>query len=425
MDKKEKDVMYFFNKLRAVMPFYGFSASVIQLLFLKYLQNFEDVKTPDQFKILLSYKNMFINKKFDKDVVNSVYKLVENKYKLEDNILTDSIDELSDLFKNKEEQIFNIINEFELSKDTSDIKELIKSILDFNENKDISKTSISLTNPTLVSLVSKILDVKDTETYMDVFSGFSRTSLSIDAYKYMGYETNKIIASTVNMIMILLDKKYFDFKNQNYYLSKTSKVADKIFADGQIKARLSVEEISILGNESKRKEYYTIKKVIKDLKDEGKAIITCSGNVLNDEEYISLRKEMTSPYLKAVISLPALWNCMSLSCNILLFDKSKKDDKVIMIDVSSDDFIYKVDRRTTYLKDESISLILDILNKKKIIDNVSNIISSKDILDKSDVSWSTSSYIIKNIKHKYRPSKEVEKDLKKKYEEISKLFGGE
>ena len=63
----KNDVYEFLTDLRACIPFYGFSSSVIELLFMKYMADFEYVNSPEEFKILMDYKNM-LAKGYDYEV---------------------------------------------------------------------------------------------------------------------------------------------------------------------------------------------------------------------------------------------------------------------------------------------------------------------------------------------------------------------
>lgn len=125
--------------------------------------------------------------------------------------------------------------------------------------KDVSRTELSSTNTSLVNLVDKILDVKEDEIYMDSFAGFSKSSLRIDAKEYLGYEINPKVAAIANIIMILSGKKKFTISNQNYYLTESHSVADKVFSDGPLCVNLSMDEYYRLGEESRKGDYYTVK----------------------------------------------------------------------------------------------------------------------------------------------------------------------
>ncbi len=421
-DIKEQVIWSFADRLRTVVPFYGFSSSAIELLFMKYMSEYTEVNLPEEFKTIMNYKNMFINRKFDASLVNEVFIMVERIYNIEPNLLNIALEDLIKIFADKEEYIFAVLNEFEMPKSKEEMINLIESILSYGENKDVSRTEASSTNTSLVTLVDKILDVKEDEIYMDSFAGFSKSSLRINAKNYIGYEINPAVAAIAIMIMILSGKKNFSIRNQSYYLSESHLVADKVFSDGPIGTVLSADECHLLGSQSKKSEYYNLKKAVDSLRPNGKAVVTCSGGVLFKADFRRLREQLTFRNLFAVIALPALWRATSVPTNLLVFENERKGNDVIMIDASTSDYINKIDKRTVALTEETIEKIINSLNGD-IIDGFSNAVSSEMILcGNQDQSWVPAHYIKKSMSVDFRPSIEVKDELNQTYEELYKLL---
>lgn len=422
VNKNEQLVWNFANRLRTVIPFYGFSISAVELIFMKYMSEFEDVYSPEQFKTLMAYKNMFISKKFDESLTYNVFHIAEEIYSIENGLLSSAIDNIRKIFSEKQEYVFAILSEFELPKDKEEMINLVESILEYGQNKDVSRNGTSSTNSSLITLVRKILCVKDTETYMDCFSGFNKASFRLNAGNYLGYELNPEVAAISNMLMILMGKKRFSIKNQNFYLSKCHSVADKVFSDGPISLILTMNEYYELGQESKKSDYYNLKTAVDALKENGRAVVTCQGSVLFRNDFKSLRESLTFRNLKAVISLPPLWSFTSIPTNIVVFEKERIGNDVIMIDASSVDNLNKIDKRTVLLKDETINKIIESLNGK-CIEGFSQAVPSEIILlGNENQSWVPSQYIIKKKNIDFRSSEEVKKDLELAYRELSELL---
>lgn len=409
------------DRLRSVVPFYGFSANAIKLIFMKYLSQIDEAYSVNDFKPLMAYKNIFINKTFDYKAVADVFEIVEKNYKIENGLLVRSVDDLAKIFEEKQDFVFNILADVELPKTNEEMVSLIETILDYGDNKDITRTGLSSTNSSLIKLVKSILDVKPNETYMDSYSGFGKSMLDIDAEYYLGYEINEEIASIANMILIMAGKKSFSIKNQNYYLSDCTGMADKVFSDGPIGILLTSNDARQLGNESRRGDYYTLKKAVENLKPNGVAVVTCSGNTLLRGEFEKLRRMLTIRNLKAVIALPSLWSGTTIPTNLVIFEKDRVGNDVIMIDASSSDNVVK-DRRTNTLTDEAIKNITNAINGE-IIEDFSTVVSIDEILKyDGDTSWVPAHYIKKQIKIEYRASAEVEKDLNEVYKELQKIL---
>lgn len=420
---KEKVIWEFADRLRLVVPFYGFSSNAIELIFMKYMSDYSDVSSPEEFKTLMSYKDMFIIRKFDIKCVTNIFRMVESKYNIEQNLLDIVLDDLIKIFEDKrEEYLFAVLSEFEIPKASEEMSCLLEAILSYGEKKDVSRTELSSTNTSLVKLVDKILDVKEDEIYMDSFAGFSKSSLRIDAKEYLGYEINPKVAAIANMIMILSGKKNFTISNQNYYLTESHSVADKVFSDGPLCVNLSMDEYYRLGGESRKGDYYTVKKSVESLKPNGRAVVTCVGSVLFRNDFRKLREQLTFRNLKAVIALPALWRRTSVSTNLIVFDNERVGNDVIMIDASSNDYIKKIDKRNIELTDDVINKIIDSLNGK-IIEGFSNVVPSEMILcGTEDQSWAPARYIKKKMGVDFRPSAEVKVELDKTYDDLYRLL---
>ena len=418
----EQMVWNFANRLRAVVPFYGFSSNAVQLVFMKYMSEFEDVYSPEQFKALMNYKNMFISRTFDPSAVSNVFRIAEEIYGIENGLLVRTVEDLYKIFAEKQEYLFEVLNEFELPKNQEELINLLEVVLEYGENKDVSRNGVSSTNTSLLKLVSGILDVKQNETYMDCFAGFCKSSFRIEAANYLGYEINSEVASIANMLMILSGKKRFEIKNQNYYLSECHSVADKIFSDGPIGLTLSPDEYHILGGESKKGEYYSLKHAVNSLKPNGIAAVTCAGGVLFRSDFRKLRESLTFRNLKAVIALPALWNFTSVATNLLIFENERKGNDVMMIDATSSDLITKIDKRTVALTNEAIDKILSAVNGE-IIDGFSVSVPTEMILcGNQDQSWLPTQYIKKRIAVDFRPASEIKDELTATYNELFKLL---
>lgn len=102
---KEQVIWEFADKLRLVVPFYGFSSSAIELIFMKYMSDYSDVSSPEEFKTLMDYKNMFIIRKFDIKCMTDVFRMIEGKYNIEQNLLDSVLDDLFKILKIKEKGI--------------------------------------------------------------------------------------------------------------------------------------------------------------------------------------------------------------------------------------------------------------------------------------------------------------------------------
>lgn len=422
MEEKEiKEQAYnFAEKLRQVVSNYGFTTNAIHLIFLKYLTEYDNVKTPEQFKILMSFKNMFIDKTFSKKAVYDTLKIINDIYRIEGDVLLDSLDIYCFIFQNEEKNnlIFKILNEFNLPKDIYDRKCFLNQFLNFSYS-DINKSLVFTMNESLCKLANSILNVDKNETYLDCYCGYFRSALFINAHNYLGQENNIYIGNSANMIMIMLERFNFYIKSEIFIYEKDKEFADKIFCDALNGLKICEFDLE---NVSKISLYLdNFEKIINCLNENGLAVIAVPSKVLTNNYYEQLREGFTKSKLKAVITLPPLWTGAYENTSLLILEKNKKINDVIMIDASSDEYFNKVNKKNNQLKDETIIKIIDALNGH-IIEGFSKCIKERDILNNNDTSWHPQTYIKKKKDVEFRSSIEIENELNKVYKELSELL---
>lgn len=430
MEEKEikEQAFEFAGKLRQVLPYYGFTTNAIYLIFLKYLSNYKNVKTQEQFETLMSFKNMFINKTYSKEVVCNTLKMMGHIYWTCGDFLSESIEVYSNIFKNEERTnlIFKILNEFNLPEEINDRSKFFNHILNFSYF-DIRRSLTFTSNESLCKLISKILNVNENETYLDCYCGFFRSALNINARVYLGEETNIDIANASNMMMIMLEKNNFVIENETFIYEDDEELADKIFCDAFNGLRTYEDELKIVSRLSLYLDNF--EKTLKCLSDEGVAIIAVPSKVLTNYNFEQLREEYTESNLKAVIALPPLWNGTNENTNLIVLEKNKNFDHtinkifddVIMIDASNEIYVDKVNKKINCLKNETINDIVKSLNGN-IIEGFSKRIKDSNILNNEETSWHPQTYIKKKEGVKYRSSNEIKKELNEVYEELSKIL---
>lgn len=425
MDKINNKINEFIERLRMVVPFYGFTSHAIELIFIKYMSNYTRISSEDDFKTILAFKNMFIEKKYNPSLVNDVLKMVERNYDIEYRLLDTVTNDLNEIFKNDrdEEVIFQVLNSFELPSNQEEMACLIESIIINGEGKDVLRTAQSSTSTSLIKLVNKILDIRENEIYMNSFAGFSKAALNVNPRYYIGYEINREACTISNLVMILLDKCSFNVYNQDYYLIDNKSIADKVFSDGPFGTALNTEEYYFLKQENKKSEYFNIKKAFESLKENGLAAVLVPSGTLFKIEFTKLRKEYSNGYLKAVISLPSLLRTTAVTVNLVILQKSINSN-VIMVDASTNDYCNKYDKRNIELSDEAVDKIMKALNGE-IIDNFSTIIKCDDILKNEDMSWLPAHYIKKKIDVNFRASTDIKKELNETYKQLIELLNKE
>lgn len=412
LDNK-KNIQQFLFELRRYLPFYGFSQSVIKLIFLKHLLNYSDDTEPEILKLILEYQKMFIEKKFDYLVINNIIQKIEEKYFVDNSFINYSINNfLKENVKN-ENKIIDIVSSFEIPENTKVMVELIEEILDFNEGKDVSKTSNYSTNKSLVELVNRILKVNNTDVYMDSFCGFYRSALKLNASMYKGYEIDEEVLAIAQIIFILTNKKKFQLENKDFYTSVDANIADKIYTNGPFNTRVN-------GLVNRKSDYYNINLTLNALKENGLAVVTTVGGLLYRTDYKNLREDVTKNNLKAIISLPALYSNTSIDTILLVLEKHKTDQNIVFVD-ATDKKYYKTDKRTNVLTQTAIDKIIEALECKNI-ESFSTVVNVNAILSTPNILWQPSIYIKKISSNVNRSLHEIDNELDNLYSKLSNLF---
>lgn len=409
----EKNIQSFLLELRKCVPFYGFCQSAIKILFLKYLLNYNNITEQETLKLILEYQKMFIEKRFNQQVVNALIKKLESSMNIDNQSIENSIDSFLNEHKLNEDKIFEVMNMIEISQKPKEMIQLLESILDYNDGKDVSKTTNYYTNRSLIELVEKILKVSDKDTYMDTFCGFYRSGLKLNAKMYKGYEINEEALAIAQMIMILTNKQDFDLTNKDFYNYYEEDVADKVFTDGPLNTKI---DYSI----SKKSDYCNIIYTIKSMKNGGLGVVTTIGGVLYRTDYKTLREDVTKNNLKAIIALPPLYPGTSINTILLVLEKTKSNQNIVFIDATDDEY-FETDKRINLLKTMAINKIVDALEGKNI-DNFSAVVDINKVLLTPDISWQPNIYIKKVFQNTNRTLDEINNDLQKLYDRLSKLI---
>ena len=149
------------------------------------------------------------------------------------------------------------------------------------------------------------------------------------------------------------------------------------------------------------------------LKTTGTAAIVCFPGIFyrNGNEQKIRKYLVDNNFIDTIIQLPEdLFYGTSITTNILVLSKSKKDNDILFID-ASDLFIKATNQNK--LSDENIDEIIKLYNDRKDVYKLSRLVS-KDEITGNDYNLSVSSYILKN------DEKEVV-DIKLLNEEINQL----
>ena len=395
----------------------GAKKTLIGLLFLYLindrleLANFNN--TEDYLKLHSYLSKIFTSGNFDENILKKTFNLFEKNFELPPGFL--EIDSLKK-YLNFDLVIFREnLNLNGLPSDIDCISVLKDLISRPQSNKDTANTCLHYTNESLQHLAAGILKVKNNETFMDCCCGMFSSALYNDAANYIGVELDKEIASIAAMILIM-SKKKFDIKQENFIDYKNENVADKILADIPSGTGMPQTENRPYG---KNVEAYCIENVVKALKDGGTAVVTCFGSILSKQDSSKkLREALTKDHLKAVVALPPMNNGTKSNTNLIVLQKNCHAQEIKFINASN---LEIKNRNRMTLNESDISDIIKCLEGEKT-SCLSTSVPVEDILKSDSLSWTPNSYVKGDEKSKERPIEEIDKDLKESYKELKDLF---
>ncbi len=426
-ETQERKKFGFIDALRRELGAYNLFRNVIYLFFLKYVVTYPDrlgVYDVDGFKAVSAFKRKYDGARMWKEPLNvgdieEVLRVIDNSSNLGGVRLADAAKNYFGFMSDSCAQVrlLNLLDGIDLQYDKEHLEALLEQLI-YRSHIDVRNTGGNVTNKSLRKLASSLLEVKDNETYLDCFCGFSTTLLDVDSYKdYIGYELNADAAAVSKMILIMLGKKNFEIRVDDFYWAETHEIADKVFSDGPIcVCREDSPLCAEFGVQTKDMDVLSLYKILDSVKPGGTAVITVPGKTLysGSRGYGDLRNRFLEAGLKAVISLPGLWSGTSLFTNLLVIRKGYKGN-VEFVDAQS---LGVSDRRLTLLPPNVIERILNSVKNGIDETDFSKSVTREEVLSKGD--WLPTSYLAQEKVCDYRSVETIDSELNSFYEELKK-----
>ena len=289
-----------------LIPYSGAKKTLIELLFFRAVMknsDFANMQGQEDFNTMLDFMRMCSSggDGYDEAIIKKTLNMFERNHGLPCGTL--EIDSFKNLLRNHWYLIHETFTLNISSLDGDYATSLADLIARPQDSKDSANTYLYYTNESLQQLAAGILKVKNNETFMDCCCGMFSSALYNDAANYIGIELDKEIAGVAAMILIMAKKK-FNIKHENFLDYKDENVADKILADIPCGTGMPQTENRPYG---KNTEAYCIENVVNALKDGGKAVVVCFGSILSKQDSSKkLREALTKDHLQAVVALPPM-----------------------------------------------------------------------------------------------------------------------
>jgi len=427
IEKTNRQLLRLIDSLRLRIGAYNLYSNIVYLLFLKYIVSYSDqldLYNVESYKIVSVFK-----RKYDSARVGAEPLRPEDIYEVlrtldEDPILgsvhfVDSFRNYSEIFSNVEIQrdILRALDDFDVQCDKEYLGNFLELLI-YRCIGDVRKTGLSMTNKSLRSLTAMLLDVKENETYLDCYCGFSSTLFDVEKYgSYIGYEINPETALVSKMNLIMLGMKNYNIIAGDFLDEDTHEIADKVFSDGPISLYGNKPYLcDKFGVQTKDLDLLSLYKVLDSTKIGGTAVITVPAKVLfsNSKGYQDLRKRFIEEGLKAVISLPALWPGVSINTNLLVIEKGYKGN-VEFIEAKN---LGVSDRRNVSLPIDVIRKIAIAVKERADVQGFSKSEDWRTVM--CNGTWLPSKYIEQIVVNNYRSVDKIDDELSDLYAELKK-----
>lgn len=154
------------------------------------------------------------------------------------------------------------------------------------------------------------------------------------------------------------------------------------------------------------------------MKDTGRfVVIVPQGILFRQSKALSTfrRNLIKEGLLKAVVSLPPVYNSTTINTAMLVLERNNKD--VLFVDASN--LVQRERRNDAYITEDNKKLLQEILEEKKEIDKISFKVSNAQVFETGD--WSISRYIDAEVEVESRSLSEINGDLIQYYKKLEEL----
>lgn len=422
-EKNTQQIWSFLNRLRGIVGYYNFYSRAIKLLFIKYLLTFSDqldIKEIQSYKAISEFKRKYdearngvfvIGKEDVIDLMTSVEFL-----KKDSNVrLADIAEDLNFLYDEKtQKDVIISLDAFVLKNDGESIREIIDCLL-YNSYNDVSKTGSFITSKALRKICMGLLDVKSDEIYMDCYAGFSSSLTEVkEMGRYIGYEINNEAALISVLTCIMMGIPEFEIKNEDYLFADTDKKADKVLSDVIFGYKREYSDLAKkYGVTTKDVDVLSFYKSYYSTKENGSVVLAVPGKFLfsTAKAYVDLRNRVTKEGLRAVVSLPPLWQGTSAGTNLVYIDKSYRGD-IEFINATKMRF---GDKRESF-EIFNTGNVISAVKEYWIGEGENNCVSVDMVLAQN--TWIPDRYVNTEKKKDYRPVSEIDEELSSLYEQL-------
>ena len=287
-----------------------------------------------------------------------------------------------------------------------------------------------VSNNAVSDLLSIAANVQDGDTVLDGTIGYGYSAVNCVREKknvtLYGIDINTDSVQVATLYMILSGVR-FNIMQEDFTEMGVVHSANKVVMDIPFGMRTMNE---LEGNQLYRVEKWMDTDSCKEMEclfmasaldamtDKGRVVLIVPQGILfkQSKALSTFRRNLVKEgLLKAVVSLPPVYNSTMINTAMLIFEHN--NENVLFVDGSS--LIQRERRNDAYITEENKKKLGDIIEGKREVDGISFMVSNAEVIQNGD--WSISKYIDINDEVEFRPISEINKELKQLYKRLDEL----
>lgn len=414
-----------------LVKFTGYYGSALKMIRLVYLYSIVSEAGSynriglEEMKAIFALQTSFSEGRFDLDTIKRALEASEKEQptflpRTMESVVK-SYDFLVQMSPEYQKAIANAIKSIELPDDNSARWELLSALLE-RAGRDVSQLGGFVTPKSIADLCNGLLQVKPTDSYIDLFAGLSVTYFSAPECKdYCGCEINTEVCIASAMIAKLLHKPNYSYLNADSFGWIDDSEYDVVVCDCppgiKIDDTESANTFDVFG--TKDGEIASLYRCYKMLRKGGRAVFLTPTRFLtkDDKAHIDARKAIIGEGLKAIIFLPSgMRTTTALPFNILLLEKGYTG-QVTLVDARE---CGSMENRLQRVFDEgTVQSVIDIVTNGLISDEIpSRVIERSGLLFDEDVALNPNDFFAKTVKKDFRSVSDIEADIESTLDEM-------
>lgn len=291
-------------------------------------------------------------------------------------------------------------------------------------------TAEKISSNAVADLLSIAANVQEGETVLDGTIGYGYSAINCIRGKkdvtIYGVDINTDSIQVATLYMILCGV-HFDVMQEDFTAMDSAYIADKVVMDIPFGMR-AMNELAgyqlhrakkwMESDSCKEMECLFMASALDAMEDKGRFVVIVPQGILfkQTKALSTFRKNLVKEgLLKAVVSLPPVYNSTMINTAMLVFEHNNED--VLFVDAAT--LVQRERRNDAYITEENKGRLRDILEEKKVVEGISFRIPNAKVLETGD--WSISKYIDVDEIVELRPIAEINKELQQFYKRLDEL----